>query len=70
LSGGVTTTYSYNDAGRMESLSVGASGRGPYLTNAFGQLASRQVTAGVPASALHLVYDQDGNLIASRAGMR
>jgi len=62
--GGVTTTYSYNHAGRLASLTVGGSGRGPYRTNGFGLLASRQMTAGVPASTVHLIYDFDGNLIA------
>jgi len=62
--GGVTTTYSYNHAGRLASLTVGGSGRGPYRYNGFGLLASRQMTAGVPASTVHLIYDFDGNLIA------
>ncbi|MBA3520161.1 MAG: hypothetical protein H0T75_21560 [Rhizobiales bacterium] len=45
-------------------MNVGGSGRGPYLYNAFGQLSSRTMTAGVPASTVHLIWDGDGNLIA------
>jgi YD repeat-containing protein len=39
--GGVATTYTYNDAGRMASLTVGSVGQGPYFYNGFAQLASR-----------------------------
>lgn len=67
--GGTTTTYTYNHAGRMASLTVGASGRGPYVYNGFGQLTLRQVTAGVSASGIHMLYDRDGNLIAGRTVM-
>ncbi len=62
--GGVTTTYTYNDAGRMASLTVGSAGHGPYLYDGFGLLASRQETAGVSSSTVHLIYDQAGELIA------
>src|SRR3954452_14857677 len=33
-------------------------------TDLFGLIASRTVNTGVASSALHMLYDQDGNLIA------
>jgi RHS repeat-associated protein len=65
--GGVTTTYTYNNAGRMASLTVGSVGQGPYRYNGFGQLASRTITAN-PTRTIHMVYDQDGNLIFEADG--
>jgi RHS repeat-associated protein len=62
--GGVTTTYTYYHSGRLSNVNVGGSGRGPYRYNAFARLVSRQVTSGVPASTIHMVYDEAGNLIA------
>ena len=61
---GVTTTYTYNHAGRMSALTMDSDDHGPYLYNGFGQLVSRQVTTGVSTSTIHMIYDQDGNLIA------
>lgn len=63
----MTKTYTHNDAGRMASLNVGSVGQGPYLYNGFGQLAARTVTAN-PTHTLHMLYDQDGNLIAEADG--
>jgi RHS repeat-associated protein len=62
--GGVTTTYTYYHSGRLSNVSVGGAGRGPYRYNAFARLVSRQVTSGVPASTIHMIYDEEGNLIA------
>jgi YD repeat-containing protein len=59
---GVTTTYGYDAAGRLASVDVGGSGRGPYLYNGFGQLVSRTMTAGVPASTVHYVHDRGRQL--------
>ena len=47
--GGATATSTYNNAGELASLTVGASGRGPYVYDAFGLMASRTVTTDVPA---------------------
>ena len=44
-------------------VTVQGAGHGPYVYNGFGQLASAG-DGGRPASAIHMVYDQDGNLIA------
>jgi RHS repeat-associated protein len=61
---GVTTTYTYYHSGRLSNVSVGGAGRGPYRYNAFARLVSRQVTSGAPASTIHMIYDEQGNLVA------
>jgi YD repeat-containing protein len=45
LNDGVTTAYTYNHAGQLETVTVQGSERGLYVYNALGQLASRTVLA-------------------------
>jgi hypothetical protein len=60
----VTTTYDYDNAGQPSQFTVGGAVHGPYSYNGFRQLASREVTAGQPASRIDMIYDLDGNLLA------
>lgn len=65
---GTVYSYGWNDANRLETVSVGGTLKGSYLYNGFDQLASRQLTNMTPAGTTHLIYDRAGNLIAEANG--
>ncbi|WP_375451398.1 RHS repeat domain-containing protein [uncultured Devosia sp.] len=65
---GTATTYGYNDAHRMSSVTTAGALRGEYIYNARGQLVIRSVTNSTANGVTVYFYDQDGHVIAEFDG--
>jgi len=63
VQGSVTTAYTYNDADRLASFTVGGTQLGAYTYNAMGQLMIRAVTNTTPSGTTVYFYNQDGHPI-------
>lgn len=65
---GTLHAYTWNNANRMATATVGGSLKGTYLYNAMEQQVSRALTNMTPAGTIHSIYDRWGNLIAETDG--
>lgn len=64
LRGATAYVYGINKAGRLSTLTVGGTARATYTYDAFGRLAIRALVNGTPSGTTHVLWDQDGHVIA------
>ncbi len=65
---GTVHAYTYNDANRLKTVTVGGVLQGTYTYNGLEQLVVRDLPAAAPARTVHSIYDRNGNLIAEADG--
>jgi hypothetical protein len=72
---GVNFDYTYNNANRLKTVTVGATVTLPgnlkatYTYDAAQHLAIRVLTNMTPSGTIHTVYDRDGNLLMESSGL-
>ncbi|MEP0068937.1 RHS repeat-associated core domain-containing protein [Pyruvatibacter sp.] len=66
--GGTVHSYTYNDANRLKTVTIGGVLEGTYTYNGLEQLVIRDLPTASPARVVHSIYDRNGNLIAEADG--